>query len=204
MMTILDYGVGNIKAFCNVFDQQGIKYKVASSNSSLRDASKIIFPGVGSFDNAMSLLNKTGMRETLEKLVISDRIPILGICVGMQMFSRYSEEGRETGLGWIDSSVIKFRNETKYPSPHMGWNNLVNFEDHMIFEGLSHESYFYFLHSYYFKSNNIANILANTSYGIEFNSVVIKDNIIGVQFHPEKSHDAGTRLLLNFNHFSVC
>jgi glutamine amidotransferase len=86
----------------------------------------------------------------------------------------------------------------------MGWNNLVNFEDHMIFEGLSHESYFYYLHSYYFKSSNIANVLANTSYGIEFNSVVIKDNIIGVQFHPEKSHDAGTRLLLNFNHFSVC
>lgn len=203
-MTILDYGIGNIKAFCNIFERQGVDYKVASCNSSLRDASKIIFPGVGSFDSAINLLNKSGMRDTLEKLVISDRIPILGICVGMQMFANYSEEGTQTGLGWIDSSVVKFSNETNFPLPHMGWNNLVNVQDHMIFEGLSKESYFYYLHSYYFNSNNINNVLANTSYGIEFNSVVVKDNIIGVQFHPEKSHDAGTRLLLNFNNLSVC
>jgi glutamine amidotransferase len=203
MMTIIDYGVGNIKAFCNIFDRQNIPYKVASSNAALIDASRIIFPGVGSFDNAMNLLNNSGMRDTLEKRVISDGIPILGICVGMQMFANYSEEGKQIGLGWIDSSVIKFKSEANFPLPHMGWNNIENIHQHIIFEGLSKESYFYFLHSYYFKANNVSNILANTSYGIDFTSVVIKDNIIGVQFHPEKSHDSGTRLLLNFNKFSL-
>ena len=203
MMTIIDYGVGNIKAFCNIFDRQNIPYKVASSNATLIDASRIIFPGVGSFDNAMNLLNNSGMRDTLEKRVISDGIPILGICVGMQMFANYSEEGKQIGLGWIDSSVIKFKSEANFPLPHMGWNNIENIHQHIIFEGLSKESYFYFLHSYYFKANNVSNILANTSYGIDFTSVVIKDNIIGVQFHPEKSHDSGTRLLLNFNKFSI-
>ena len=199
MITIIDYGVGNIKAFSHVFDSNNIEYKIASSKSGLCDASRIIFPGVGSFDNAMSLLNKSGMRDILEKLVICEEVPILGICVGMQMFANRSEEGKLDGLGWINADVCKFKPINDFPVPHMGWNNLNSFNDHRILDSLSDNSLFYFLHSYYFNSNDSKNVLAESDYGIMFNSMVVQNNIIGVQFHPEKSHNSGTRLLINFN-----
>ena len=199
MITIIDYGVGNIKAFANVFDRINVDYKIASNISTLREAKKLIFPGVGSFDSAMTLLNKSGIRDHLEKLVISEKVPILGICVGMQMFGKRSEEGKLEGLGWIDADVVKFPLHKNFPVPHMGWNNLINFKDHKILYGLNEQSLFYFLHSFYFKSNNRSNVLSDSEYGIEFNSVVFNNNIFGVQFHPEKSHSAGTQLLVNFN-----
>jgi glutamine amidotransferase len=199
MITIVDYGVGNIKAFAHVFQSSNVQFKIATTKEDLLNSERIIFPGVGSFDNAMTLLNKSRMRDLLEKLVIVDKVPILGVCVGMQMFANRSEEGSQEGLGWIDADVCRFPNNIELPVPHMGWNNMDCFIKNDIFNGLDQKSVFYFLHSYYFDSRNESNVLATSEYGINFNSVVVNDNVFGVQFHPEKSHRDGTRLLLNFN-----
>jgi glutamine amidotransferase len=199
MITIVNYGIGNIKAFANVFTRLNIPYNVASNKNDLKHATKILFPGVGSFDNAITLLNHSGMRDTLENLVMNNNIPILGVCVGMQMFASNSEEGKIDGLGWIDATVNKIPNQNGLITPHMGWNNIIDNCSNILLDGITNESYFYFLHSYYFNCFDDSCITVNSNYGIEFSSIVIKNNIYGVQFHPEKSHNAGMNLLNNFS-----
>lgn len=201
MITILDYGLGNIRAFANAYKRLNVETKIARSASDLDDASKFILPGVGSFDHAMMLLNDSGMRERLDEQVLSNKIPVMGICLGMQIMAKSSDEGKMSGLGWIDGNVILFDAETiPYATrlPHMGWNSINPHTDNKILKNLSSNSRFYFLHSYYFTCEKEENILTTTEYGISFSSAVCNENIYGIQFHPEKSHSSGIQLLKNF------
>lgn len=201
MITLIDYGVGNINAFANVYKRLNIETKVAKSVSDLDDAEKIILPGVGSFDYAMEKLNQSGMRERLDELVLIEKKPVIGICVGMQMMAAKSEEGDLQGLKWLDAEVVKFNPEKIQFStklPHMGWNDVSPSKPNPLFKGLENDSLFYFLHSYYFKCNNQENSIATSDYGEEFTSAVNNANIFGIQFHPEKSHRYGEMLLNNF------
>lgn len=201
MITLIDYGVGNIFAFQNVYKRLNIPTKIAKTSTDILDAEKLILPGVGSFDYAMSQLNNSGMREKLDELVIEKQVPIIGICVGMQMMGNRSDEGKLDGLGWIDADILKFdesliHHRTKLP--HMGWNDVVPVANHPLFEGLEKDAIFYFLHSFYFKCNNPHESIAVSDYGIPFTSAVNCNNIYGIQFHPEKSHQNGEKLLHNF------
>lgn len=201
MITIIDYGVGNIFAFQNVYKRLNIPTNIARTKEDLAHAKKLILPGVGSFDYAMAQLNASGMREKLDELVLDKKIPVIGICVGMQIMGNRSDEGKLEGLKWIDSEILKFdesliHQRTKLP--HMGWNDVTPVKNHPLFIGLEKEAIFYFLHSFYFKCNYPLEIIAETDYGITFSSAVNKDNIYGIQFHPEKSHQYGEKLLHNF------
>ncbi len=201
MITLIDYGVGNIFAFQNVYKRLDIPTKIAKSTEDLMDAQKLILPGVGSFDYAMNRLNNSGMREKLDELVLIQKTPVIGICVGMQMMGNRSDEGSEEGLKWIDGDILKFdekliQHRTKLP--HMGWNDVTPVRNHPLFSGLEKEAIFYFLHSFFFKCNNPSDSIAISDYGVSFSSAVYKDNIYGIQFHPEKSHQYGEKLLHNF------
>lgn len=201
MITVIDYGLGNISAFVNVYNRLNIKVVVAHNAEELLGATKLILPGVGSFDYAMNLLNNSGMRKALEQMVLVDKIPIMGICVGMQMLAKYSDEGNLPGLGWIDAKVKLFdANKIAFSTklPQMGWNNIVPQPNVALLEGFDMASRFYFLHSYYFECENEKDKIATTEYGISYASAVNKDNIYGIQFHPEKSHSNGVQLLKNF------
>ena len=199
MIGILDYGLGNIMAFYNFFKMNNINSKIISKNIDLDSVEKIILPGVGSFDNAIKMFNQSGLRETTEKLVIDKKIPILGICVGMQILGNISEEGTEKGLGWIEGEIIKMVfNDIELPLPHLGWNKITSLNNSDILAGISN-SYFYFLHSYVFIEKNSSNKLATFNYQKDHTCVIGSENIYGVQFHPEKSHEAGSRLLINFS-----
>ena len=201
MITIIDDGVGNIFAFHNVFKRLNIPAKIAKNKSDLDNAEKLLLPGVGSFDYALNRLNASGMREKLDYLVLDKEIPVIGICVGMQIMGNRSDEGNLEGLKWIDSEIIKFdvgliNQRTKLP--HMGWNDVLPTIGHPLFKGLESDAIFYFLHSYYFKCNEIGDSIAISDYGISFTSAVNHRNIYGIQFHPEKSHHYGEKLLYNF------
>lgn len=199
MITIIDYGLGNVLAFLNVYKRLNIAVAVAKTSSELRSATKLILPGVGAFDHAMSLLQQSGMQETLTEMVLERSIPVLGVCVGMQILATSSEEGRLPGLGWIDGGVRKFdiaRQRTRLP--HMGWNDVNPVRPAPLFAGLESNARFYFLHSYYFHCARSEDVLAEARYGSTFSCAVKSGRILGVQFHPEKSHHYGARLLKNF------
>lgn len=201
MITIIDYGLGNISAFANIYKRLNIEHCIAKDAASLAGASKIVLPGVGAFDYAMTLLNQSGMRETLDDLVLKQHVPVLGVCVGMQIMASSSEEGQLAGLNWIPGRVKKFdvKMLTHKPTiPHMGWNQFNAIEAHPIFNEIDAEQGFYFLHSYYFECENAADVFATSEYGIEFSSAVRRQNIYGFQFHPEKSLSNGVALLKNF------
>lgn len=197
MIGIIDYGVGNIKAFSNIYKMLNIPCVVVNSVDQLRLVTKIILPGVGHFDYAMSKFINSGMSETIEKLVLIDKTPVLGVCVGMQMMASQSEEGSLPGLGWINGSVKRFQ-FNDYPLPHMGWNNFNFRNNDSIFSMLDDNAQFYFLHSYYFSCDCSDSELGSTHYGHDFSSAVKSDNVYGVQFHPEKSHGYGIQVLKNF------
>ncbi len=203
MIKIVDYGVGNIQAFMNLFKRIGISAERAVNKDDFIDASKLILPGVGHFDHAMKKLNNSGIREVLEDSVINSKIPILGICVGMQMLANHSEEGSLPGLGWISAKVRAFSKNSKclkLSLPHMGWNTLNINKSSLLFPKENNKlAQFYFLHSYYFDAKEKENILATSNYGFNFNAVVSNKNVYGVQFHPEKSHKWGEQLLKNFS-----
>jgi glutamine amidotransferase len=200
VIKIIDYGLGNVRAFQNVYKGLNIEVSVAKGADELQGASKVLLPGVGAFDHAMELLNRSGMRPALDKLVLDDRVPVLGICVGMQILARSSEEGRTPGLAWIQGEVRGFKSLRKDNLfvPHMGWNDVHPRSDTKLFNQLGSEARFYFLHSYYFQCDRPEDIAAITNYGTEFSSAVNAGHIYGVQFHPEKSHRFGTQLLRNF------
>ena len=200
MITIIDYGCGNTYAFINAFKRLNVPAMVAKTASQVEDAKKIILPGVGSFDYVMQSFNSSGLREIVEKKVIEENVCVLGVCAGMQIFADSSEEGDEKGLGWIKGSArlfdtSKIKHTTKLP--HMGWNTIRPNTSH-LFLGLDDLSRFYFVHSYYFDNHIAENIISTTDYGGTFTSAVNKNNIYGVQFHPEKSHQNGLMLLKNF------
>ena len=200
MITIIDYGVGNIFAFQNVYKRLNIPTKIAKTQQDLADAKKLILPGVGSFDYAMSQLNASGMREKLDELVLEKKVPVIGICVGMQMMGNRSDEGKLEGLKWIDSEILKFDEnliQQRTKLPHMGWNDVAPINNHPLFIGLEKDAIFYFLHSFYFRCKNETESIAVSNYGISFSSAVHRENIYGIQFHPEKSHQYGEKLLHN-------
>ena len=202
MITIIDYGLGNIKAFANIYERLNIKVKIAKTKNDILGAEKLILPGVGAFDFAMSQLNSSGMRDAIEKAVVSNKVPLLGVCVGMQMLANSSEEGKLDGLGWIEGTVNKFDkklfNSDLYRLPHMGWNNVNQSNKSNLFCNVPDLGRFYFLHSYYFNCNDNNNIISTSTYGNTFASAVNSNNIFGVQFHPEKSHFLGVQVLNNF------
>ena len=203
MISIVDYGVGNIQAFLNIFNRLGIKAQRAPNIKLLTEASHIILPGVGHFDQAMKKLNNSGLRDCLENLVINSNIPLLGICVGMQVLANKSEEGILPGLGWIPGNVRGFSNNptwSQLPLPHMGWNKLnINQSALISSENNDQLSEYYFLHSYYFDAKDKSTVNATSEYRFEFDAVVNHENIYGVQFHPEKSHEFGEKILKNFS-----
>ena len=202
MIGVINYGLGNIKAFLNIYDELNIKAKSIEKLKDFKDVSKIILPGVGSFDNAMNKFNNSGLSQKFKELVLIKEIPVIGICVGMQMLANSSEEGELPGLGLIEGEVKKFNIKNipyKTKIPHMGWNNASLNLKSPIFKNFKEISKFYFLHSYYFECKNDLNTISTSNYGISFSSSVNKNNIYGVQFHPEKSHSNGINLLKNFN-----
>lgn len=200
MIAIVDYGLGNVEAFANIYRQLGTPFKLVKTASELRSASKIILPGVGAFDWAMRKLDESGCLNELNHLVLEKRIPILGVCVGMQIMARSSDEGALMGLGWIDAKVKRFDGELfdrNMPLPHMGWNAVKIQSNCKLFIGLTSPKY-YFLHSYFLEPGNSVHAVGLSTYGIEFPSAVEHDNIYATQFHPEKSHTWGVKLLDNF------
>ncbi len=200
MIVIVDFGMGNLGSIQNMFARVDLKAEITSDLDTIRNAEKLILPGVGAFDMAMTNLKNQGLIPVLNKLVLEKKVPILGICLGMQLLSSGSEEGVLAGLNWLESDTIRFQfeNEQKLRIPHMGWNTIQIEQDSNLFEGMYEEPRFYFVHSYYVKCSNVDNILATTNYGIDFTSSVVCENIYGVQFHPEKSHKFGMKLLENF------
>jgi imidazole glycerol-phosphate synthase subunit HisH len=203
MIGILNYGLGNIRSFSNIYRSLDIPHKIITTNKDLTNITKIILPGVGAFDNAMKKFNQSGLRESVEEMVLNQDIPLLGVCVGLQMLGCSSDEGKEKGLGWIDASVKIFHTSnithaTKLP--HMGWNTIeIKSNNELLFKNLNSKDRFYFLHSYYFECENNDNIIAQTNYGLNFTCAVKLNNIYGVQFHPEKSLKNGEKLLHNFS-----
>lgn len=201
MIVIINYGLGNLNAFVNIFKKLDIPVKIATQASDLENATKIVLPGVGAFDHAMTKLNESGMRETLDDLVLNKKLPVIGICVGMQILAKSSDEGVLPGLGYIDGVVRKFDTsgfKQKTRLPHMGWNDIVPKPGHELFSDLEKVPLYYFLHSYYFECNRPEDAIATADYGSEFVCAVNNENIYGVQFHPEKSHHYGVQLLKNF------
>lgn len=197
MLAIIDYGVGNISAFLNIYKQLNIPVVRATDVRHLDNVTKLILPGVGNFDYAMEKFNLSGMRDRVDELVLNQNVSVIGICVGLQMMANSSEEGKEKGLCWIDSKVKRLNiKDFNLPLPHMGWNDIET-KKNKLFLNLDAGSKFYFLHSYYF--NCMENdTIATTNYGIKFTCAANKNNIYGVQFHPEKSHKYGIQLLKNF------
>lgn len=202
MIAIINYGVGNINAFVNVYKKLGVQLKIATYVNDLCDVKKIILPGVGSFDQAMTRLNESGMRPVIDKMVLNESIPVLGICVGMQMLAKTSEEGCLRGLGYIDAVVRRFDEARMIPKlnlPHMGWNDILPSPGATLFNKLEDKPLFYFLHSYCIECNQSEDVIAKADYGGEFVCAINHKNIYGVQFHPEKSHRYGVQLLKNFS-----
>jgi imidazole glycerol-phosphate synthase subunit HisH len=201
MIAIVKYGLGNVDAIANIYHRLDIAARLAATSEEIEAADRIILPGVGSFDHAMSRLEDSGMRGALDAAVTKEGKPVLGICVGMQMLAERSEEGERAGLGWIGGEVKVFDFPDVGPRarlPHMGWNDVTPTAAAGLFEGLGGDARFYFLHSYYFAPSARDDILAVTHYHGSFASGVACNNVYGVQFHPEKSHRWGIRLLENF------
>lgn len=201
MITIIDYGSGNIRAIGNIYDTLKIDYKIAKSPEEVVGAEKIFLPGVGAFDATISMLDKTGFRKVLDFEVMQNKVPIIGICVGMQILAESSEEGTLPGLGYIKGKVKKMDASLlnqKPKLPHLGWNSIEIVRQNVLLQNIDSELGFYFLHSYYFECENQKDILTTTTYGKSFASAINHDNVYGIQFHPEKSHHNGINLLHNF------
>lgn len=201
MISIIDYGVGNVKAFLNIYNKLGHKAHLARTVEDLIGSSKIILPGVGHFDYAMTKFLESGLSESVNDQVLNKKIPALGICVGMQMLAKKSEEGSMPGLGWMEADVLRFdidKIDFRPHLPHMGWNDVDIVKNDKILVGFPNQSKFYFLHSYYMACDKASDVIATSEYGTTFSCIVNHENIYGIQCHPEKSHGFGIKFLDNF------
>lgn len=201
MIVIVDYGVGNLGSIVNMFKKVGVKAVASSDPGVIEQAQQLILPGVGAFDPGMSKLHERNLIPLLNQQVLEKQVPVLGLCLGLQLMTEGSAEGSLPGLGWLDAAAMRFEFEASnihLKVPHMGWNTLEILRPHPLFSDLLPEARFYFVHSYYVQCRDAGSVLAETDYGIRFHSVVAKGNIMGAQFHPEKSHRFGMQLLRNF------
>jgi imidazole glycerol-phosphate synthase subunit HisH len=203
MVTIIDYGVGNIGSIANMLKKVGSDSIITSDPEVIRKAEKIILCGIGAFDDGMTKLENMNIVDVLKQKVLEHKTPILGVCLGMQLFTKGSEEGNKEGLGFVDAYTKRFdfseiKTEKSLRIPHMGWNVARNVKQSKLYENMYDEPRFYFVHSYYVSLARPEDELLQTSYGGAFTSAFEKDNVIGVQFHPEKSHKYGMRLYENF------
>ena len=201
MVVIVNFGVGNVGSIANMLNRIGVEAAVSSASDSIARADRLILPGVGAFDPAMERLLASGLVEVLHHRVFEDRIPLLGICLGMQLLTERSEEGRLPGLGWIPAETVRFRlpeGVTNVRIPHMGWNTVTPRRGALLFDSAPPDARFYFAHSYHVRCRDEQHVMATTRHGVEFHSAVRRDNILGTQFHPEKSHRFGMDLLRAF------
>lgn len=201
MLVIIDYGVGNLSSIKNMLKKIGVNAEISGKAEDIQSAKKLILPGVGHFDYGMQHLHDSGLVNVLNNDVLINKKPILGICLGVQLLTRSSEEGKEKGLGWINGKTIAFDKTRLSPGqkiPHMSWTDVKDFEQSKLFTGMYDEPRFYFVHSYHLALDNPVDILASANYGYDFAVGIEHENILGVQFHPEKSHKYGMKLLENF------
>lgn len=201
MIGIIDYGSGNIQAIAAIYKNLNIDYQVVKKPDDLKKFDKLILPGVGAFDATMQQLIDSGLKDELNELVLGKKVPILGICVGLQVMGYKSDEGDLPGLGWIPGKVSRFdeaKIKFKPKLPHMGWNTINDVQNHKLFEGIDLDFGFYFVHSFYFECEEEQNILTTSNYGGKFTSSIYANHIFGTQFHPEKSHGNGVQLFKNF------
>ncbi|MCM1251805.1 MAG: imidazole glycerol phosphate synthase subunit HisH [Clostridium sp.] len=199
MIVIVDYGMGNLYSVKNMLKYLGYDSVVTDSMNEIEKADRLILPGVGNFGKAMSVINESGLRDILNRKVLEEKIPILGICLGMQLFLEYSEEGNCEGLGWINGDVRRFELDGQgLKIPHMGWDYIERQHDSELLVNPKPDERYYFVHSYYVTCKDRNHAVATTEYGITFDSVIQKENIAGTQFHPEKSHKFGMNILKNF------
>ncbi len=200
-IVIVDYGIGNLGSILNMFKRVGANSIITSNLQQIKDAEKLLLPGVGAFDTAMQRILDMNFLDVLNKKAHEDKIPILGICLGMQLLTEASEEGKLPGLGWIPAKTHAFKSQIPdhLKIPHMGWNLVKQSNQSLLTENFESDTSFYFVHSYYVKCLKEENSILKTNYGIEFDSAIQKDNIMGAQFHPEKSHKFGMKLFDNFN-----
>lgn len=201
MIAIVDYGMGNLGSISNMLRKVGAACAISSDPAVIESADKLILPGVGAFDGGMRSLAERGLIQVLDTQVLAHKKPVLGLCLGMQLFGQRSEEGNLKGLGWVDLQTIRFRFDdanARLKIPHMGWNTLQIRRPHALLNDLDLDARFYFVHSYHVVCADHENVMAETNYGYNFASVVGRDNILGAQFHPEKSHKFGMILLRNF------
>lgn len=202
MITIIDYGMGNIGSVLKALKKIKAEAQISRNIDDIARADKLILPGVGHFKNGMQKLSELKYMEILESKVIDERTPILGICLGMQLFARHSDEGDAEGLGWLNAEVKRFEPDDtqKFKVPHMGWNSVRQAQENVLIQSINQQELFYFVHSYYVLCHDQEDVLSTTKYEIEFTSAVHRKNIYGTQFHPEKSHDKGLAILSNFAH----
>jgi len=199
MITIIDLGLGNVGSIKNMIHRLGKYSLITNKAEDVNIATKLILPGIGTFDSAVSKLNNLGLKEELEKKVLQEKVPILCICLGMQLLAKGSEEGNMTGLGWINGYVKKFALNNVLKIPHMGWNNISIRKDSVLFNcSVEDVKRFYFVHSFHFVCENEEDVLCTSHYGHEFTAAVEKNNIYATQFHPEKSHKYGLDLFNSF------
>lgn len=201
MIAVIDYGMGNIASILNMFKRIGNREVVLTKDlDRIAKADKVLLPGVGAFDNGMKNLHESGVIPLLNQKATKDKVPVLGICLGMQLLTRGSEEGQEKGLGWVaaETKKFKFPEQSGLKVPHMGWNYIQVKRSSPLFSSDSKKK-FYFVHSYYVKCDSQQNVLASCQYGFEFDCMLQQDNIFGAQFHPEKSHKFGMELFENFS-----
>lgn len=199
MITIINYGMGNLRSVEKIFQRHDIPAMISSNVTEIENAEKLLLPGVGNFKNGVDKLRSNNLWEVLNKKVLVNKTPIIGICLGMQLMTKFSEEGNVNGFDWIEAITKKFPPNTNLKTPHMGWNTINIKKDNPLGADLTNESSFYFVHSYYVTCENAEDVLFETQYGIPFVSGFQKNNIYGVQFHPEKSYKAGLQLIKNFS-----
>ncbi|HVS95283.1 MAG TPA: imidazole glycerol phosphate synthase subunit HisH [Puia sp.] len=200
MLAIIDYGVGNLASIRNMFKKIGAEALVTNDIGKIREAQKILLPGVGAFDHCMTLFNASGLREIVTRKALEEATPTIGICVGLQMLMEGSEEGKEPGLGWIKGRTVRFRQDQlgNLKVPHMGWTSVRSCKTSGLTGGFTEDTRFYFVHSYHVQVADPRDELIAAEYGTQFTAGVERGNILGVQFHPEKSHRFGMQLLNNF------